>query len=89
MAKRIVYGRLRWPEIPGQHTVTSIMKPLSAAETEVLQHHADGLGSAEIAASGKTSAQVIKNYTYAACQNLGADNRAHLIAVAFRTGIIR
>src|SRR5205814_4821170 len=58
-------------------------------EIEVLQHLADGLGTADIAASHRTTAQVIKNYTYRACQNLGADNRAHLIAVAFRAGIIK
>jgi DNA-binding CsgD family transcriptional regulator len=65
------------------------MKPLSATEIEVLQSFADGLGTAEIAASRRTSAQVIKNCTYRACQKLGADNRAHLIAVAFRQGIIK
>jgi two-component system, NarL family, response regulator DevR len=64
-------------------------KPLNVTEIEIMQHLADGLGSAEIAASRSTSAQVIKNYTYRACQKLGADNRAHLIAVAFRAGIIK
>jgi two-component system, NarL family, response regulator DevR len=65
------------------------MKPLSATEVEVLQELADGLGTAEIAASRRTTAQVVKNYTYRACQKLGAENRAHLIAVAFRQGIIK
>jgi DNA-binding CsgD family transcriptional regulator len=64
------------------------MKPLSATEIEVLQEFADGLGSAEMAASRNTTAQIIKNHTYRPCQKLGADNRAHLIAVAFRAGII-
>jgi two-component system, NarL family, response regulator DevR len=67
----------------------ALMKPLSATEVEVLQNFADGLGTAEIAASRSTSSQVIKNYTYRACQKLGADNRAHVIAVAFRQGIIK
>jgi DNA-binding CsgD family transcriptional regulator len=57
-----------------------LMKPLSATEIEVLQGFADGLGTAEIAESRRTSPQVIKNYSYRACQKLGADNRAHLIA---------
>ena len=61
----------------------ALLKPLSATEIKVLQELADGLGTAEIAASRRTTAQVIKNYTYRACQKLGADNRAHLIAVAF------
>jgi DNA-binding CsgD family transcriptional regulator len=56
---------------------------------KVLQHLADGLGTAEIAVSRGTTTQVIKNHTYQACQKLGADNRAHLIAVAFQAGIIK
>jgi DNA-binding CsgD family transcriptional regulator len=67
----------------------ALMKPLSATEIEVLQNFADGIGTAEIAASRRTSSQVIKNYTYAACQKLGADNRAHLIAIALRQSIIK
>jgi DNA-binding CsgD family transcriptional regulator len=47
----------------------ALMKPLSATEMEVLQHLADGVSTAEIAASRSTTAQVIKNYTYRACQN--------------------
>ena len=51
-----------------------MMKPLSATEIEVLQNFADGLGSEEIAVTRRTTAQVIKNHTYRACQKLGADN---------------
>jgi DNA-binding CsgD family transcriptional regulator len=39
----------------------ALMKPLSVSEIEVLQELADGLGTAEIAASRSTTAQVIKN----------------------------
>ena len=67
----------------------ALCKPLNVTEIEIMQHLADGLGTAEIAATRSTSAQVIKNYTYRACQKLGADNRAHLIAVAFRAGLIK
>jgi len=42
----------------------ALMKPLSTTESEVLQNFADGLGIADIAASRRTTAQVIKNYTY-------------------------
>jgi DNA-binding NarL/FixJ family response regulator len=61
-------------KITFEHRV-ALMKPLSTTEVEVLQELADGLGTAEIAASRRTSAQVIKNCTYRACQKLGADNR--------------
>jgi DNA-binding CsgD family transcriptional regulator len=67
----------------------ALMKPLSSTEMEVLQHLADGVSTAEIAASRSTTAQVIKNYTYRACQKLGADNRVHVIAIAFRAGFIK
>jgi DNA-binding NarL/FixJ family response regulator len=53
----------------------ALMKPLSATEIEVLQNFADGVRTADIAASRNTTAQVIKNYTYRACQKLGADSR--------------
>jgi LuxR family transcriptional regulator len=66
-----------------------LCKPLNATELEVLQHLADGLGTAEIAANRSTTAQVIKNYTYRAGQKLDADNRTHLIAVAFRAGLTK
>ena len=52
----------------------ALLKPLSATEVEVLQELADGLGTAEIAASRSTTPQVIKNICYRACQRLGADN---------------
>jgi DNA-binding CsgD family transcriptional regulator len=66
-----------------------LCKPLNATEIGILQHWADGLGTAEIAASRRTTAQVIKNYTYRACQKVGADNRTHLVAVAFRAALIK
>jgi len=47
------------------------MKPLRAAGIEVLQEFANGPETTEIAASRRTTAQVIKNYTYRACQKLG------------------
>jgi hypothetical protein len=60
----------------------ALMKPPSATEIEVLWPW----NRADIAASRNTTAQVIKNYTYRARHKLGADNRAHLIAVAFDKG---
>jgi DNA-binding NarL/FixJ family response regulator len=64
----------------------ALLKPLNTNEVEVLQELADGLGTAEIAANRRTTAQVIKNCTYRACQKLGADNRAHLIPWRFVRG---
>lgn len=66
-----------------------LCKPLNETEIEVLQELADGVGTAEIATNCKTTIQVVKNHTYRACQKLGADNRTHLIAVAFRAGLIK
>jgi DNA-binding CsgD family transcriptional regulator len=70
-----------------------LCKPLNARELRCcsisVMDLERGDGTVEIAASRSTTAQVIKNYTYRACQKLGADNRTHLIAVAFRAGIIK
>ena len=66
-----------------------LCKPLNSTEVEVMQHLADGIGTKEIAAVRQTSVQTIKNYVYQACAKLGADNRAHLIAVGFRQGLIK
>lgn len=65
------------------------MKPLSATEVEVLQELADGLGTAEIAASRRSSAQLTRTTRIERARSFGADNRAHLIAVAFRAGIMK
>jgi DNA-binding NarL/FixJ family response regulator len=53
----------------------ALMKPLSATEIEVLQELADGLGTTEIAANRRTSAQVIKNYTYRMPKAWGRQSR--------------
>ena len=57
-----------------------LMKPLSANELEVLQEFANGLGTTEIAASRRTTAQVIKNYTYRACPKIRAQASAQTAA---------
>src|SRR5512133_952275 len=67
----------------------ALLKPLGRREIEILQQIADGIPTREIAAASNTSLQVIKNHTYRAAQKLGADNRGHLIAVAFRAGFIK
>jgi DNA-binding NarL/FixJ family response regulator len=48
----------------------ALLKPLSRREIEILQQIADGIPTREIAATSNTSLQVIKNYTYRACQKL-------------------
>jgi hypothetical protein len=48
---------------------TKAKKGRRTTEVEVLQELADGPGTAEIAASRKTGAQVITNYTYADVKN--------------------
>ena len=57
-----------------------LMKPLSANELEVLQQFANGLGTTEIAASRRTTAQVITNYTYRACPKIRAKASAQTAA---------
>jgi hypothetical protein len=54
----------------------ALCQPLNATEIEVLQHLADGLGTAEIAASRSTTAQVIKNYIYRVPETRRRQSRA-------------
>jgi DNA-binding NarL/FixJ family response regulator len=67
----------------------ALMKPLSATEIQVLQHLADGLGIAEIAANRRTTSQVIKNYTYRACQKLGTDESGAPFRGRISAGIMK
>src|SRR5512133_141731 len=78
------------PPIPARFNPGQGLKTRSGdARSEMLQQIADGIPTREIASASNTSQQVIKNCTDRASQKLGADNRGHLIAVAFRAGLIK
>lgn len=61
---------------------------LSARERECLQWTAGGKTSQEIAIILGLSEHTVNHYLSAACQKLGAANRAHAVAKAMRSGLL-
>jgi len=61
---------------------------LSARERECLQWTASGKTSQEIATILELSEHTVNHYLSAACQKLGAVNRAHAVAKAIRSGLL-
>ncbi|MAZ18324.1 autoinducer binding domain-containing protein [Oricola sp.] len=75
--------------------VAEIKKPaptpdqtLSARERECLHWTASGKTSSEIATILELSEHTVNHYLSAACQKLGATNRAHAVARAIRAGLV-
>jgi len=63
--------------------------PLSAREVEVLQLVAAGYSNAEVGHQLGLSASTIKAHLARIARKLGTGDRAHLVALAMRTEIIR
>lgn len=61
---------------------------LSTRERECLQWTASGKTSQEIAAILELSEHTVNHYLSAACQKLGAVNRAHAVAKSIRSGLL-
>ena len=61
---------------------------LSQREGECLMWKASGKTSAEIAIILKLSEHTVNHYLTAACQKLGATNRAHAVYKAMRAGYL-
>jgi DNA-binding NarL/FixJ family response regulator len=64
------------------------VSPLSSEKADILRQIADGKSYKEIAADVKTTEQVIKNIVHQMCGRNEARNRVHLVAMAFRKGVI-
>jgi DNA-binding CsgD family transcriptional regulator len=63
--------------------------PLTHREMEVLQLIADGLTTKRIAARLCLSVETVKSHLGAIYAKLGADSRAHAVAIGFRQGLTR
>lgn len=61
---------------------------LSSRERECLQWTASGKTSQEIATILELSEHTVNHYLSAACQKLGAVNRAHAVAKSIRSGLL-
>jgi DNA-binding NarL/FixJ family response regulator len=64
-------------------------KPLTHSELRVIALVADGSSDREIAREMRVSESTAKTYASRARLKVGARNRAHLVAIALRAGIVR
>lgn len=62
---------------------------LSKRETEILQLAAAGLRNHEIGVHMHLSSETVKSYLRSAFAKLGARNRTHAVAMAFRRGLLQ
>ncbi|MEW2507616.1 LuxR C-terminal-related transcriptional regulator [Amycolatopsis sp. NPDC047767] len=61
---------------------------LTKRELEVLIHIASGLGNAGIAKHEFISIETVRTHVKSVLQKLRARNRAHAVAIAYRTGVL-
>ena len=67
----------------------SSREPLTRRELEILQLIAGGLSNKQIAGRLWLSVETVKSHVCAVHAKLGADSRAHAVAIAFRQGTLR
>jgi len=69
-------------------TMEGVVAPLTKRETEILTYIAEGNSNKEIAHILEISEQTIKNHVSAILRKLNANDRAHAVALALRSGWI-
>jgi two-component system, NarL family, response regulator DegU len=71
-----------------RRTMEGIVAPLTNRETQILTYIAEGNSNKEIAYILEISEQTIKNHVSAILRKLNANDRAHAVALALRSGWI-
>ncbi|MFP3880303.1 MAG: LuxR C-terminal-related transcriptional regulator [Dehalococcoidia bacterium] len=71
-----------------RRTMGGVVAPLTNRETQILNHIAEGNSNKEIAYILGISEQTIKNHVSAILRKLNANDRAHAVALALRSGWI-
>jgi DNA-binding CsgD family transcriptional regulator len=65
------------------------IEPLTRREREILQLMSEGLSNKQIADRLWLSVETVKSHVSAVYAKLGADSRAHAVAIAFRHDLLR
>ena len=71
-----------------RRSMEGIAAPLTKRETQILTHVSEGNSNKEIAYILQISEQTIKNHVSAILRKLNANDRAHAVALALRSGWI-
>jgi DNA-binding NarL/FixJ family response regulator len=89
MGGRPMGGQLRRPGAPGlPGSAAGVCRELSGREVEVLRLVAEGQSNKAIGVAMGLSALTVKSHLARIARKLGTGDRAGMVAVALRTGII-
>lgn len=61
---------------------------ITRRQREILQHYADGLSTSAVSARLGLSIETVRSHTKALFARLGANDRAHAVAIGLRTAVI-
>ncbi len=85
VAERILH---QFQELSGKTEVETLIAPLTARETEILNYVAKGYGNKQIAATLNISEQTIKNHVASIMLKLNANARTQAVVIALQKGLI-
>ncbi len=78
----------QFQELSGKTEVETLIAPLTARETEILNYVAQGYGNKQIAATLNISEQTIKNHVASIMLKLNANARTQAVVIAVQKGLI-
>jgi len=85
VAARILH---RFQELSGKTEVETLVSPLTARETEILNYVAEGYSNKQIATTLNISQQTVKNHVTSIMLKLNANARTQAVVVAVQKGLI-
>lgn len=71
-----------------KHEVETLISPLTARETEIINHMAQGYANKQIAANLNISEQTIKNHVTSILSKLDANARTEAVVIAIKRGFV-
>lgn len=69
--------------------MTFLTNELSNREVEAIEHASHGKNTAEIGREMYLTENTVKTHLRRAYEKLGAENRAHAVAICMRKGLVR
>ena len=85
VAERILY---QFNELSLKQEVKTLISPLTARETEIIDYMAQGYANKQIAAKLNISEQTIKNHVTSILSKLDANARTEAVVIAIKRGLV-